>query len=512
MQFQEHETVALAVVLLLWAGAWRLRSTTVRQALLLAASYVFYAIWGTLFLAALVASSILNYCWGSVLRRRNTTGFLWIGIAINLLPLAFFKYLPHVLDVVTAGSAPPGFLGDVIMPIGMSFWTFQALSYLFDIYFGNDTEPTLLEFCLYIAFWPTVLSGPVCRLPSMLPQFRARPVLSTADLSAGVLLVMQGAAMKFLLAQLLGSGWGSGTGVNAGFALAGGWSAVDVWALGVGYGFQLFFDFAGYSLMAIGVARIFGIEVAENFDRPFLSPSPSVFWTRWHMSLSFWIRDYVFAPLASAWRRYSWWPYVVLVISMVLFGLWHGPKLTFVVYGFYHGVVLVMHRLAQQAKERVAFRLPSPVGFALACGTTFLLMTVGFILFRANDLSQAAAMIGILLSPREYGHVELSRSFYALIVAVAASYFAVAGIQPVLRSWRARYRDAAAELEWSAADARPIPVNRSAVGAGSVVEFFATRLWWWVAPGLTILALLAGLSMHNRNSVITVTPFIYTLF
>ena len=502
----------LAVVLLFWAGAWRLRSTTTRQALLLAASYVFYAIWGTLFLAALVASSILNYWWGSVLRRRNTTGVLWIGIAINLLPLVFFKYLPHVLDVVTAGSSQRDVLSNVIMPIGMSFWTFQALSYLFDIYFGNDTDPTLLEFCLYIAFWPTVLSGPVCRLPRMLPQFRARPVLSMADLSAGALLVIQGAAMKFLIAQLLGSGWRPGTGVNAGFELEGGWSAVDVWALGMGFGFQLFFDFAGYSLMAIGVARIFGIAVAENFDRPFLSPSPSVFWTRWHMSLSFWIRDYVFAPLASAWRRYSWWPYVVLVISMVLFGLWHGPKLTFMVYGFYQGVLLVMHRLGQQAKERVAFRLPPTVGFVLACGTTFLLMTVGFIIFRANDLSQAAAMIATLLSPGEYGHVELSHNFYALIVAVAASYFAVAGIQPALRSWRARYRDVAAGLESPLAVAPPIPVNAVAVGAGSVVEFFAARLWWWMVPGLSILVVLAGLSMINRNSAITVTPFIYTLF
>jgi alginate O-acetyltransferase complex protein AlgI len=488
--------VGLLLALLVWACAWRLRSTTRRQALLLAVSYVFYASWGPWFLAPLVTSSILNYWWGSVLRRRNTTGFLWIGIAINLLPLAFFKYVPHT----------------IAMPIGMSFWTFQALSYLFDIYFGNDAEPSLLEFCLYIAFWPTVLSGPICRLPNMLPQFRATPVFSPANLSAGALLVIQGAAMKLVMAQLLGSGWKFGAGVNAGFALESGWGAADVWALGVGYGFQLFFDFAGYSLMAIGVARLFGIVVADNFDRPFLSPSPSVFWTRWHMSLSFWIRDYVFSPLASAWRGHAWWPYLALVISMVLFGIWHGPKLTFVVYGFYHGVLLVLHRLGQQAKDRLPFRLPPRAGFALACATTFLLMTVGFILFRVNDLSQAAAMLRVLVTPSAYRHFVLPRSFYALVVAVAAGYFANAALQPVLRSWRARYREAAGMLSWPSADAGVITVDGAALSVGRVADFFATRLWWWMVPGLSILAVLAGVAMNSRNSVITLTPFIYTLF
>jgi D-alanyl-lipoteichoic acid acyltransferase DltB (MBOAT superfamily) len=110
--------------------------------------------------------------------------------------------------------------------------------------------------------------------------------------------------------------------------MKGGWGGVDVWLLGIGFGFLLFFDFAGYSQMVIGIARIFGIRVAENFDRPFLSPTPSIFWTRWHMSLSFWIRDYLFNPLAAAGRRYSWWPYVVLIISMTFFGLWHGAKWT----------------------------------------------------------------------------------------------------------------------------------------------------------------------------------------
>ena len=174
-------------------------------------------------------------------------------------------------------------------------------------------DPSLLEFCLYMAFWPTVLSGPICRLPSMLPQFRQLSPFSWDDLSAGSLRFIQGVIMKFVLAQILVSGWLPGEGIAAGFdQMKGGWGGVDVWLLGIGFGFLLFFDFAGYSHMVIGAARIFGIRLPENFDRPFLSTTPSIFWTRWHMSLSFWIRDYVFNPLAAAGRRYSWWPYVVL--------------------------------------------------------------------------------------------------------------------------------------------------------------------------------------------------------
>src|SRR6185295_9624236 len=189
----------------------------------------------------------------------------------------------------------PEFFHDIVMPVGISFWTFQGLSYLFDVYREEEIDPSLLEFCLYMAFWPTVLSGPVCRLPNMLPQFRKEPVFSWEDISAGTLRIIQGLFMKMVLAQLLASGLTPGQGVAAGFdQVKSGLGGLDVWLLAIGFGFQLFFDFAGYSHIVIGGARLFGIQVPENFHRPFVSTTPSIFWTRWHMSLSFWIRDYVF--------------------------------------------------------------------------------------------------------------------------------------------------------------------------------------------------------------------------
>ena len=229
------------VVLLLMVVGWRLPSTGGRQLLFLAASYLFYANWGMGFLSILIISSLMNYTCGCALRRKVTAPRLWIGIALNLLPLAFFKYLPEFLELGPAGSWQYDLGRQIIMPLGLSFWTFLGLSYLFDIYFEEELDPSLLEFCLYMAFWPTVASGPICRLPSMLPQFRQLSPFSWDDLSAGSLRVIQGVMMKFVLAQILGSGWLPGEGIAAGFdQMKGGWGGVDVWLLGMGFGFLLF--------------------------------------------------------------------------------------------------------------------------------------------------------------------------------------------------------------------------------------------------------------------------------
>jgi alginate O-acetyltransferase complex protein AlgI len=501
------------VVLLLMVVGWRLPSIKGRQILFLAASYLFYANWGIGFLSILIISSLMNYTCGCALRRKVTAPRLWIGIALNLLPLAFFKYLPVLLELGPAGSWQYDLGRQIIMPLGMSFWTFQGLSYLFDIYFGEELDPSLLEFCLYMAFWPTVASGPICRLPSMLPQFRQLSPFSWDDLSAGSLRFIQGVMMKFVLAQILVSGWLPGEGIAAGFdQMKGGWGGVDVWLLGIGFAFLLFFDFAGYTHMVIGIARMFGIRLPENFDRPFLSITPSIFWTRWHMSLSFWIRDYVFNPLAAAGRRYSWWPYVGLIISMILFGLWHGAKWTFIVYGVYHGLVLVMHRLGQRMKRQFSVHLPRYVGAFLSWGTTFALIAVGFIFFRANDLTQAWMMLRAVFTPAAYGHFAMPSSFYLLTSTIAVGYFVVTAGHSLLLSWRPRYSEAISERRELAAGKWSVTVATLTFIIGVLFDFFTERLWWWLAPALTILAFWVVLVIHTRRAVIAVTPFMYTLF
>jgi len=305
--------------------------------------------------------------------------------------------------------------------------------------------------------------------------------------------------MKVYLAQLLALGWTPGGGVVAGFdQLKSGWGGVDVWLLGIGFGFQLFFDFAGYSLMAIGVARVFGIELAANFNRPFLSATPAVFWTRWHMSLSFWIRDYVFKPLAFA-RRDRWWPHLSLVVSMVLFGVWHGAKWTFVAFGAYHGVLLVVHRLGQKMKAYRLIQPPRRFGALMSWATTFGLVALGFVLFRANNLGQAGSMLRAVFSPASYGHFAMPLNFYVLTMTIAAGYFVVTAGHSLSTSLRARYNEA-------------VHPSQLPEVAGGLMDFIAAKLWWWLAPALVSLALFVALAMYTQSAAIRTTPFIYALF
>ncbi len=323
------------------------RSRTVRQVSLLLASYALYVTWQPWFAAVLLASTLMNYGMGQAIRRRPTGSLLSLGILLNLLLLGAFKYLPPVAVQLPFSSLQQ--FAHLALPLGISFWTFQAMSYLLDLYRGEDLDPSLVEFALYMAFFPVTISGPVCRMPDMLPQFRSEAAVPWSDRERGFSRIAIGVLMM-QVAKLLGRGVLGGVGITAGFDHITKWTGPDVWCLAFGYGLQLFFDFAGYSHIAIGAAQVLGFTLPENFARPFASDSPSVFWTRWHMSLSFWIRDYVFLPLAVL-RRELWWRNLVLVISMVLFGVWHKATLLFVLWGCYQGCLLVVHRHSATVAE-----------------------------------------------------------------------------------------------------------------------------------------------------------------
>lgn len=380
-----------------------------KQLLLLGASYLFYASWNPWFLIVLLLSSVWNYGMGLLLRQRAEGSLLFLGIAVNVALLAAFRYFGP---------------GGMIAPVGISFYTFQGISYLIDTYRDPDSfQPSLTEFLLYLAFWPTVLAGPVCRVEELGPQFRRPSVPSRDDIAEGVRRFVIGLFFKVFLADLLASGIGHSEGVDTGFdSLAGPYSGIDVWFLAIGYGFQLYFDFAGYSHMAIGCARMFGIRLRENFASPYLSTTPSEFWTRWHMSLSFWIRDYVFFPLASA-RPALWWRNATLVLAMTVFGLWHGPKWTLVFWGLYQGVLLTGHRAIQKfsISERpgVFAVIQKTAGWA----ATFALIMLGWVLFRANTLEQAEGMLRSVITPQHYFQLSLRVNFYLQVMYTALGYF-----------------------------------------------------------------------------------------
>ncbi len=479
-------------VVLLWLIAMQLRATA-RQVLYLAASYVFYASWASWFILVLLFSSLMNYALGRWLKKRISGGRLWTCIILNLLLLSTFKYLP-LLGTVGAPGSPFSALKHIALPLGISFWTFQALSYLFDIYREEELDPTLLEFCLYMTFWPTVLSGPICRLTSMLPQFRTPWAASGEDLENGIRRICIGLVMS-VLAGMIGAGLYAGQGIDAGFASpAAHLSALDVWCLIFGYAFQLFFNFCGYSHVVIGAARLFGIQLHENFNRPYLSTTPSVFWTRWHMSLSFWIRDYLFLPLATV-RRELWWRNLSLVVAMFVFGIWHKGSLLFMIWGTYHGLLLVLHRQWQELRKWLGLEWSGALATGISWMLTFVAVCVGYVFFRAEDMTQALTMIKAIVSPYQYQNRTLPLSLYVMVTLAMAGYFAVIGVSAALDHL------GQAAKTWEARPARQL---------AAVIRTIANERWVWLAPAVIVLAIYLSVVFQPGHA--DTGPVMYALF
>ncbi|MFZ0293847.1 MAG: MBOAT family O-acyltransferase [Candidatus Sulfotelmatobacter sp.] len=453
------------------------RSRKVRQFFLLIVSYTLYLSWGGWFAAVLFFSTLLNFTVGVFLRRKPTRLVLAIGILLNVALLGGFKYLPEVALNFPFSSLQR--FAHLALPLGISFWTFQAMSYLFDLYRGEELDPSLVEFALYMTFFPVAISGPICRLPDILPQFRSEKLTSWSEIGLGFRRIATGVLMM-QLARLLGQGILSGDGINRGFDRVTQWTGPDVWCLAVGYGLQLFFDFAGYSHIAIGAAKAMGFTLPENFDRPFHSTTPSIFWTRWHMSLSFWIRDYLFFPLAVM-RREMLWRNLVLVLSMVVFGLWHKATILFLLWGCYHGVLLVVHRQIQQVEGKFNWDPPVIFWTPLSWLATMGLISLSWILFRANALTQAKQMLRSALSPGVYSAHFLSGSLYLLVLALAGGYAMILLINDALEKHLAEPETNSGNLY-------------------SIVSSLARYRWYWIPP-LYGLALFVVLIMtHTQDA------------
>jgi alginate O-acetyltransferase complex protein AlgI len=476
---------ALLIVLLAFM---KVRSHRIRQAVLLIASYALYLTWGWWFGAVLLLSTVMNFLVGRWLRQRPTAAVLWTGLGFNLILLAIFKYIPGITVSIPIASLQR--LSHLALPLGISFWTFQAMSCLLDLYRGEDLDPSFVEFALYMAFFPVTISGPICRMPEMLPQFRSEEGISRHNVGRGVCRIATGLLMM-QVAQILGKGILGGRGINGGFDHVTGWSGLDVWCLAFGYGLQLFFDFAGYSHVAIGAAQVLGFTVPENFARPFASTTPSVFWTRWHMSLSFWIRDYVFLSLAVV-RREVWWRNLTLVVSMVLFGLWHKGTLLFVVWGSYHGILLVLHRQWQALQRKLKWEPPAAIWTIISWTVTMTLISAGWIFFRTNSTAQAGQMFSAIFTPARYLDHVLPRSLYLLVGAIAVAYAVVLSVINSLDQY-------AGKLGMD-----------PAVSRLEIVEVVVRERWVWVAPMWAAASLIVVTVMERQSGGANV--FMYRFF
>ncbi len=361
-----------------------------RSAWILLASYAFYAWWRVDFLTLIFSTTLLTYLMGRVIaaslenRRRRAKLALAVGVVGNLGVLAYFKYFNFGVEslnalLVALGGSPLS-AWQVILPIGISFYVFQATSYLVDVY-RKDAPPArnFLDLAAYIALFPQLIAGPILRYKTMAEQFHSR-THTFEKFSTGSLRFMVGFCKKVLIADSVAPI------ANASFALESP-TMMDAWLGALAYAVQLYFDFSGYSDMAVGLGLMMGFRFTENFNHPYLSRSITEFWRRWHISLSSWLRDYLYIPLGGN-RLGPRRTYVNLMMVMLLGGLWHGAAWTFVVWGAWHGGLLALERYL--GKRQLWPELPA----WLAIPRTMLLVTIGWVTFRAVDLGGALAMYG----------------------------------------------------------------------------------------------------------------------
>lgn len=427
-----------------------IRGEGTRRNLLIVASYLFYGWWDWRSCFLLFGVTLLGY--GAGLRmaggadRQAKRPWLLLGIGVNLAGLAFFKYTDFFLANLqplfrVAGIDVPH--PEIILPVGVSFFTFQSISYLIDVYRGTLTaQRGFRDYMLFVAFFPQLLAGPIVRGGQFLPQMTTEHPLRADDLRLGMERFIRGFAKKVLFADTLAV-WADPV-----FAHPAAYSPLTCWLAVLAYTGQIYYDFSGYSDMAIGVARMLGIRYPENFRHPYASRSIAEFWQRWHMTLSFWLRDYLFLPLAYALSRRipedrrlgvraETWSYAgAILLTMFLGGLWHGASWTFVVWGTLHGVALAVHRLVKDARGRRGRKRGSRTGAFASWAVTFLFLMLTWVIFRAADFPSAWAMLRKMASLGSDG----VRWFYVQgIVAM--------GIGVLLHLWSLRHDDRSPSLD-----------------------------------------------------------------
>ena len=380
---------------------------------LVGASFVFYGWWNPAYLGLILGSILFNYAVGFSLLGRPHKLTLFLGVAGNLGVLGYFKYANFFIDNINALTSNDIILEQIILPLGISFFTFQQITYLVDAYRGETREYNFLHYCLFVAFFPQLIAGPIVHHKEMLPQFAKDALygLKSRNLAVGFTIFIIGLFKKVVLAD--------GIAVHATSVFAGAEHGVfltffEAWGGALAYSFQLYFDFSGYSDMAIGLARMFGVRLPLNFNSPFKATSIIDFWRRWHITLSRFLRDYLYIPLGGN-RKGEARRFTNLMIAMLLGGLWHGAGWNFVLFGLAHGTYIVICGAWVKVKKNISDNSvikSTVVANSIGRVITFLAVVLAFVPFRAESMdgtrNMLAAMLGrhgLSLSPSLIGEI-----------------------------------------------------------------------------------------------------------
>lgn len=400
MLFNSYEFIFFLLPIIL-VGYYLLLPKGWRHGWLAAGSFVFYGWWDYRYCALLLLTILIDYIAGGRIAAtddpRKKRRWLYLSVVSDLSILGFFKYydlgaetISRVAQWAGAGSGLIPLL-HLVLPVGISFYTFQAMSYSIDIYRGQARPAkNFIDFACYVSLFPQLVAGPIIRYHELDNQLRVR-THTWAKAGAGITLFVLGLSKKVLLADAMApmADWGFS---QAAVGFAGAWTSLLAYAL------QIYFDFSGYSDMAVGLGLMLGFQFPQNFNSPYKSASISEFWTRWHISLSSWLRDYLYVPLGGN-RKGPVRTYVNLFLTMLLGGLWHGANWTFALWGAYHGMLLALERW--NGKQGFGWRLPR----AFQVAATFVLVMFGWVLFRAPTLEGVERMARGLAGVNGWGSV-----------------------------------------------------------------------------------------------------------
>ena len=390
MLFNSFDFLLFIIVVL--PLAWILRGRP-RTYVLLVASYFFYGYWKWQYTTLLLLSTVIDY-FAALLIHSTSSGrrrkvYLIVAMSLNLGILAVFKYYNFFSSSIGSWFGWTSIPINVLLPVGISFYTFQSMSYTIDVYRGHLAPArTFADFALYVSFFPQLVAGPIVRAIDFLPQLKSKPIFDWVQFRSGLHLVVRGLIEKIVIADNLAPV------VENVFSNPSGYSGVDLWIGTYCFAFQIFADFAGYTDIARGIARMMGYEFLENFRRPYVALNISDFWRRWHISLSTWLRDYLYIPLGGS-RKGKVRTYLNLMITMSLGGLWHGANWTFLIWGIFHGALLTIHHaFGRKEDER-----RNPIVNAIRMFVTFHLVCIGWVFFRAESINIAWQMLQQMFSP-----------------------------------------------------------------------------------------------------------------
>jgi len=447
MLFNSFVFTGLFLPLILLAF-WAVPSPRGKRAVLLAGSLAFYGYWLPAYLILLVGFVGVAWFCAIMADRTPSSWSVWVAALLLFGGLGFYKYAAFIAQItVDLGLNPEGFrVQQLALPLGISFIVFQAMGYVIDVHRREfAAEKRFSVVLLFKAFFPQLIAGPICRAHELMPQLRGRFEFKLEQFSSGLAIFALGLLLKEFFAD------GLAPLVDILYAGQESSSFYAAWAASIGFGGQIYADFWGYSTMAVGLARMFGIDIPVNFRLPYLSTSLREFWQRWHISLSQWLRDYLYKPLGGS--RYGLRrTMLALMLTMLLGGLWHGANYTFIVWGAIHGSVLVIEHIFSNRQLKISHAASSSISALFGWTYTFCIVFMAWVFFRATDVGQALRIVSAMFSPTSLAFHASSpevKQIASLILVLAVVQIPIEWLLDQLRHGRFSPSAAVAVAFWS---------------------------------------------------------------